>query len=296
MRGKARGAAILLACVVLASCSRGAPPKRTRTETGLSGDGIAISILSRAVYVVDPETQRATTLAEGLTDFQAGFAAWAPDHRSIAYGDDGILIADPATEEGRVLVRGPSVSMPAWSPDGRSIAYGDGRDLWVTPVRALRATYLRLPLSLAPLDMSWAPAGVIAFTGLALLCHVPFGCSSTSRSDVWAVRPDGTALRRVTSLGDAEEPRWSPHGSRLLFVRRRSEQLWVSNANGSDPQRLGGAPGVLAADWSPDGSRIALARAGRAPGTVELWVMGADGADLRQIGRAFAGTAASVDW
>src|SRR5438105_7700217 len=159
MRGKARGAAIILASVLLASCGGGAQPATRHSTPGpVSQPRIALSILSHAVYLVDPKTGGVSTLATGLTNFQAGFAAWAPDRRSIAYGDEGILIADPGTGAGRVLVRGPSISMPAWSPDGRSIAYGDGRDLWVTPVRSLQATYLHLPLTLAPLDMTWAPS------------------------------------------------------------------------------------------------------------------------------------------
>jgi len=297
MRGKARGAAVILVIALLASCGGGARPvPRRPTHRSTSQPRIALSILSHAVYLVDPNTGGASTLATGLSNFQAGFAAWAPDRRSIAYGDEGILIEDPGSGAGRVLVRGPSISMPAWSPDGRWIAYGDGRDLWVTPVRTLQATYLHLPLTLAPLDMAWAPSTRIAFNGLALTCHVPFGCSSTSRSDLWVVESDGSDLRRLTNFGDVESPRWSPDGSKLLFVRRQRHELWTVDADGSHAIRLGHAAGVLAADWSPDGSRIATACLGRTSKTVWLWSMRSDGSGLRRVGGPFPGTAASLDW
>jgi Tol biopolymer transport system component len=298
--GKSWTAALASACALLSACGHGITTATQRsTPTAPAEPQIALSVLAHGIYLVDPASGRARVLAEGFTDFEAGFAAWAPDHRSIAYGDDGILMVSPADGGGRVLVKGPSLSMPAWSPDGRSIAYGDGRDLWITPSVSLHATYLHLPLSLAPLDMDWGTTGWIAFEGLALLCHVPFGCSSTSRSDIWTVLPDGSGLHRLTRLDGAERPRWSRDGSRILFVRRRAGhrgELWTVRANGSGTRRVVSREDVLAADWSPDGQRLAMASAGSKPNTVQLWIGNAAGSGLRRIGDPFPGTAATVDW
>src|SRR5438105_7962022 len=261
MSRKATIGSVVLVCLLTAACASNASPLGHRKASPQSGEpSIALSVLSSAVYLIDPSTGRARAVAEGLTDFQAGFASWSPRRTVVAYGDDGIIVTDPGSGAGRVLVRGPSISMPAWSPDGRTIAYGDGRDLWVTPASTLRATYLHLPLTVAPLAMTWAPSSRIAFEGLALVCHVPFGCSSTPMSDLWTMAPDGSGLRRLTRVGDAEAPRWSRDGGRLLFVRRRTGTLWTVGANGATPRRLRSVKAVFAADWSPDGRRLAGVR------------------------------------
>lgn len=297
MSWRSRLGTAVLACLLLGACGRSSPPTGHRSAPPAYGEPrIALSVLSSAVYVVDPTTGRFQTLAQGLTDFQAGFAAWSPRRGALAYGDDGIIVTTPATGAGRVLVRGPSISMPAWSPDGRSIAYGDGRDLWVTPASTLRATYLQLPLTLAPLDMAWAPARRIVFEGLALICHVPFGCSSTSSSDLWTVEPDGSGLRRLTRFGDAMAPRWSRDGTEVLFVRRRTATLWTVSADGSGARRLGSASDVAGADWSPDGRRLAVVRGARTKGRLQLWIGAADGSNLRPVGAPVRGTAATLDW
>jgi Tol biopolymer transport system component len=292
---KARLWSVVVACFVTACGTTPSAAGHRSASTPPREPQIALSVLSSAVYMVDPGTGRMRALAQGLTDFQAGFAAWSPRGDAVAYGDDGIIVAEPGTGAGRVLVRGPSISMPAWSPDGRSIAYGDGRDLWVTPAITLHATYLHLPLTLAPLEMAWSPSSRIAFEGLALVCHVPFGCSSTSRSDVWTVKPDGSGLRRVTRFGDAEAPRWSRDSTELLFVRRRSATLWTVHADGSDARRVDSATDVVAADWSPDGSRLAVVCRTRDARSLQLWIGGAEGS-LRRVGAAVRGTAATLDW
>jgi len=286
----------LLLSLLAAGCASDASPVGHRSATPAPGEPkIALSVLSSAVYLVDPRTGQRRALADGLTDFQAGFASWSPRHTSVAYGDDGVVIADPATGAGRILVRGPAISMPTWSPDGRTLAYGDGRDLWVTPASTLRATYLHLPLTLAPLAMTWSTSDRIAFEGLSLVCHVPFGCSSTSSSDLWTVAPDGSGLHRLTRVGDAEAPRWSSDGTRLLYIRRETGTIWTVRANGSAAARLGTVDRALAAAWSPDGRRLAVVRAAGA-GRLQLWIGRADGSRLRAVGSPVRGTAATLDW
>jgi Tol biopolymer transport system component len=267
---------------------------------------IAVSVPSGAVYLVDPGSGRRVLVASGLVDFQAGYAAWAPDHHRLAYGDGGIVIVDTTTTGRRqVLARGGSVSMPAWSPDGKRIAYSDGTALYVTPVAKPGPVLVRLPEDLAPLMPAWSPAGAggpatILFMGLKLDCATV--CSSTERSEAYTVRADGSRLTQVTHFGRIDDPRWSPDGSRILLVRRfpskpnRDPELWVSGPDGKDAQRLLAAPGLVAADWSPDGRRMVLARAGATPNTLQLWVAAADGSGARAVGDPLPGADATVDW
>ena len=139
------------------------------------------------------------------------------------------------------------------------------------------------------------------FAALTVLAFTA-GCSSTDRSDIWTIRPDGTRLHRLTRVGGARSPKWSPDHSSLLFIRRypaskmaRSE-LWIVKADGTGMRRLMTATDVLAADWSPDGNQIAMVREGSEPNTLQLWVASADGSAVRQVGDPVTGSAATVSW
>ena len=139
---------------------------------------------------------------------------------------------------------------------------------------------------------------------------------------------DRPSRRRTIATGGAKlgSPRWSPDGAQLLYVSDRSKtaQLWARAADGGGgPVRLTDHPrGVSEPAWSPDGRHIAFVAAGAdiADGVVEpeekdpkrrvmrlrghrhklegvgyldgplphIWVMPADGGELRQLtdGRA----------
>ena len=70
----------------------------------------------------------------------------------------------------------------------------------------------------------------------------------------------GTATRITEGQGYDMQPRYSPDGSKLVFVSDRdgSENLWIANADGSDPRQLtdGERENYLSPVWTPDGSYI----------------------------------------
>jgi Tol biopolymer transport system component len=291
-----------IACVLAAGCAPSAP------MSGVTGQAdpdparsILVSVLADRIYLVDPESRAWATVVEGLTDYQAGFAAWAPGHRRFAYGDGGIIIVDADSGKAASLAAHQGLSMPAWSPDGTSIAYGDGRNLWITPADRLQARYVQLPLTIGPLAMAWSPAGRITFEGLELRCHVPTGCTSTDRRDVWIVRPDGTGLARITAMGGAGAPKWSADGRRLAFIRYTEPEdgageLWLTDADGSDTHRVTELADVLAVDWSPDGANMVMVRRAGARGKLQLWITDGTGGRPRAVGHPIPGTAVTVDW
>jgi Tol biopolymer transport system component len=295
--------ALLLAVVsILAGgCARVQSPDSTTTPRAPNpATALAVSVLADSIYLVDPATGQRAMARSGLSHFQAGFAVWSPDRWRLAYGDDGIFLLDPRTGQVWTVTRGKSVSMPAWSPDGRSIAYGDGISMWVTEVDRFDSVPVPLRATLAPLSMSWQPSEAIAFQGLRRDCTRSSRCTSTDESEIWTVQADGTALRRLTDLGHAESPKWSPDGRQLLFVWRalggERRELWVVGADGTEATQLLAANDVVAADWSPDGERVALVRTGESPGTLQVWLANRDGTDARPIGSSFAGFEASIDW
>lgn len=302
-RGSARTLLLALLCLVSGGCA-------TLTGTGSGepagpspGSAIALSVLSDSVYLVDPATGRTSEVVGGLLDFQSGYATWAPDHRRLAYGNHGIYSVDFVRSEQRLMIRGPRLSMPSWSAAGDRILYGDGVSMWLARTGVAGAAPVRLPTpaTLAALDMDWGRNGLIAFEGLVRDCRRPPRCQSTGRSEIWVLDPNGKLLRQVTRVGHAESPKWSPDGTRILFIRRSrtiaagSRELWVVNADGSGARRLGGAQNVVAAAWSPDGFRMATVNATK-PNTLQLWITDLDGSNARAVGGPAEGTEATLDW
>jgi dipeptidyl aminopeptidase/acylaminoacyl peptidase len=75
---------------------------------------------------------------------------------------------------------------------------------------------------------------------------------------VWVIEKDGHRRRVVEGGGN---PRWSPRGDRIAFVKAGSDgrQLWISSADGSGARKMTSLPdGVGDHAWSPDGRRIAI--------------------------------------
>jgi Tol biopolymer transport system component len=143
--------------------------------------------------------------------------------------------------------------------------------------------------------------------------------------DIFAARRDGSMLRRLTaSLGYDAEGSYSPDGRRIVFCSLRDAyptnklsaaelkrletdpawfgEIYLMNADGSDPRRLTHSPGYDGGPFfSPDGQWIVYRAYHPAtpedkkeylrllrenlfhPTTLELWVMRADGSRKRQI-------------
>ncbi|MDQ3528506.1 MAG: S9 family peptidase [Actinomycetota bacterium] len=82
------------------------------------------------------------------------------------------------------------------------------------------------------------------------------------RSELWLAPMDGSAPPRRFTHGPSDaQPRWSPDGRWLAFVRTESEakpQLFVMAADGGEPRRLTDHPlGAGDPVWSPDSTRLA---------------------------------------
>ena len=81
------------------------------------------------------------------------------------------------------------------------------------------------------------------------------------------------------------DPSWSPDGSRILFVsqERGSDDIWVVNVDGSNPQNL--TPNEWEWDkhpsWSPDGRRIVFWS--NRGGKKDIYVMDSDGRNVKDI-------------
>ncbi len=111
---------------------------------------------------------------------------------------------------------------------------------------------------------------------------------------IYAIDADGSGRQRLTRLepsGMAEQmPAWSPDGSMLAVqanVSREPAHIWVVDLKTGAGRRLGAHTEPYNDEvpaWFPDGRRIAF-QSDRT-GVVEVWSMGADGSDQRQVTRS----------
>jgi Tol biopolymer transport system component len=118
--------------------------------------------------------------------------------------------------------------------------------------------------------------------------------------DVWAVRPNGRGLRRLSTAPVQRSdynPDWSPDGSRVLFERRvldgTGDDLYTVRPDGTGLHQLtnceGECFGDTEAEYSADGQQIVLGRAtgphpeDSPPNKVAIYLMNADGSGLRQV-------------
>jgi TolB protein len=91
----------------------------------------------------------------------------------------------------------------------------------------------------------------------ALLFH----SSRDGNSEIYRVQANGTGLVNLTNdPGNDTFAAWSPDGKQIAFISDRSgqENLYVMNADGSNPRRLSDRQVRDKPAWSPDGKKIAL--------------------------------------
>ena len=143
----------------------------------------------------------------------------------------------------------------------------------------------------------WSPDGSkIAFHRCAV--KGAGGCA------IFTIQPDGTGLKRLgPPRDDRGAPAWSPNGKAIAFSRGwgpiqddwiKFNELFVMNASGTGSRQLTRfnaskpfSTFVGGSSWSPDGKQLVF-EAGTSPGgepanSLALFVVNADGSDLRQL-------------
>jgi hypothetical protein len=164
----------------------------------------------------------------------------------------------------------------AWSPGGEQLLL----DRQVTPgssaatavfLASVDGTELRQVTPEFTASPDWSSTGWIAFIHYSSDPNCQPHCS-----DIWVTRL-GETPRRVTYRG-GHSPAWSPHGTKLAFVRVADgrENVYLLGRDGHGLRRLTrrGGSGPC---WSPDGKWIAFNRNG------DLYVVRTDGRDRRRI-------------
>ena len=119
----------------------------------------------------------------------------------------------------------------------------------------------------------------------------------------------------LLALQLAEDPRISPDGARIAFVRTEVDReryeyhrtIWLASTDGGEPRRLTNGPNDTAPRWSPDGHTLAFLRGPAAPvqpknreerdtgkTTTQLWLLPLAGGEPRQLTHLRHGAGAAV--
>ena len=221
----------------------------------------------RGVWVMDVSTGRSKQLLHCGSGPNACGVAWSPDGSGIAVTHGNVLI-DPETGNATVLddFRGWAFH-PTWSPDSARIAVSlqDGELMAVDRDGSGRATLSRLP-DIGGAGAKWSPDG----STFAYIPGTEVQCPEASNADECAGQYDLTimSLRLATNTPEKLGP-----GGRC----------WCAGVGPS----LG---------WSPDGRKLVLVLAplsgGPSGGDFGLFVMNADGSDLRLLSEGHASSPA----
>src|SRR5207244_963595 len=106
--------------------------------------------------------------------------------------------------------------------------------------------------------------------------------------DIFEADPDGSRLKRLTDTdGYDAEGSYSPDGKNIVFCSQRDGnlQLWIMNADGSQPRRLTNAPNCYNGGpfFSPDGKRVIFRSDRKEKDRLQIYVINTDGSGERAL-------------
>ena len=184
-------------------------------------------------------------------DSTAADASWSHDGKRIIFfsertGNAEIYTMNSDGSDWRQLTNHPAgENTPMYSPDGSKILFISDRegvgDVFVMNSDGSGIRNLTQSLS-SDRVARWSPDGksIIFYTRPKTSDTVP-SAVSWSKAEIVVINSDGSGRRNLTDNNFADHgPVYSPDGKKILFTSCRSgnRELWVMNADGSNPVRL----------------------------------------------------------
>jgi Tol biopolymer transport system component len=202
-------------------------------------------------------------------------------------GVQHIFLRNPAGTAITQLTSGPYPDNSfSWSPDGTKLAFWrseDGEAIYTMSVGGSNLKRLS-PSAGRDIFPSWSPDGT-----KLVFCHVidPGSGPPNQIIDIMMMDAGGTNVQTVLANNAFNmEPRWSPDGSKILFVSTLGNdgvQIYTMTPTGTNITDLTNAPWTINGDpaWSPDGSKISFA-SNRVTGKINIFIMNSDGSEVQQ--------------
>ena len=190
----------------------------------LSPDGTRLAYTSYREGTPTVYLRHLTSTQDERITLRSGFAlpgSWSPNGRYLALsmsdnGNSDIVLYDTQRRHLRRLTLHAGIDVsPSFAPDNTRVVFTSDRQgasqLYLTDVRARAPRRLSTKGSYNTLAV-WAPQGeTIAFIGR----------SPDQTLELYTIRADGTALRRMTTEGQTieEAPTWAPDGQSIMYTR-----------------------------------------------------------------------------
>ena len=232
-----------------------------------------------------------------LVIYSQAAAAGTLSFTSKHEGKSNLYLIDRAGQNLQKLeTNNTNKSSHTWSPDGRFFAYHSNHagspDIYVMDI-GNKETHKLIDHPSRDLYPAWSPNGK----------WIAFVSDRTGNMDIYRINVDGSNLRRLTNRGDNQNPAWSPDSQWIVYDSYRGgnhnagvpgrHYLYRMAADGGRTARLRGARNLSGCTWAPDGKQIAFAAGNPGDQGINIYVMAADGDNLRKLTRVGAWTEAS---
>lgn len=219
-----------------------------------------------------------------LTHVTNAYATWSPDGTRVVYqANDGgsydlYTMTPGGMDRRRIVSSGAHDITPVFAPDGKRIVFVSERD-------GNREVYLCDADGGNQVNVTNDPGHdlhpVFNGDGSEILFSSNRENADAEDYDLYAIRVDGTGLRRITDGPDVDTyASWSPDGTRIVTRRVVSgnNEVFVLNADGTGGVNLTDSPAYEGWPvWSPDGAWIAFAGGQPGGGQVSLYLVRPDG-------------------
>lgn len=185
----------------------------------------------------------------------SGTAAKIVYTRAEGPSEDIYTMNPDGTDRLRLTFTG-GAERPAWSHDGSKVVYAE---ISSAPHRIAIINSDGTNNQYFDLGTAYGFYPSISPNGAKIAFDSDLANPGTIADDIYSMNVDGSNIVRLTTSGDNTHARWSPDGTKILFISTRdgSEDIFVMNADGTNQTSLGTTAGdEFYAQWSPNGSKI----------------------------------------
>lgn len=221
--------------------------------------------------------------------------SFSPDGRALAFcrlpggfvSEIYLLPLDanlqPSGQERRLTDHKRWSGQPVWTRDGRSIFHVFGNDSSKgREIRSIDVANPQAPSQTIPINYE--------VSEITLGRHLVYS-RQFEDTNIWRAELPGNGALPVeaelfiSSTWVDQTPKYSPDGSEIAFISSRSgsREVWVSNADRSNPVRITSFNGTMIGQpsWSPDGQWITFHA--RVEGSNDIFVVPAAGGPLKRL-------------